>query len=208
MLDRRGLRERFAALADVLRAAVAAAPPGRPATGPALVVGSNRIAARALCAEAGARGFRALLLTDRLQGEAREVGRVIGSLARGPRDSALPFPPPACLVAGGKTTVTVRGRGRGGRNLELALGAAQALAGCARTAVLSFATDGVDGSSGAAGALATGDTLARAGALGRSAEDALAASDTAPFFDALGDLWVTGPSGTNVNDLVVVLAYP
>lgn len=208
VLARRRLRERFGTLAEVLRAAAAAVPPGRPPAASALVVGSNRIAARALCAAAEARGFRTLLLTDRLQGEAREVGRVVGALARGPRESALPFPPPVCLVCGGETTVTVRGRGRGGRNLELALGAAQALDGCARTALFSFATDGVDGSSGAAGALATGDTLARADVLGRPAERALADNDTAPFFDALGDLWVTGPSGTNVNDLVVVLAYP
>ncbi len=133
---------------------------------------------------------------------------MVGGLARGMRESALPFPPPGCLVLGGETTVTVRGHGRGGRNLELALGAALALDGCPRAAVFSFATDGADGSSGAAGAIATGDSLARAAALGRSAHQALADSDTAPFFEALGDLWVTGPSGTNVNDLVVALAYP
>ncbi|MGH7725257.1 MAG: MOFRL family protein, partial [Candidatus Eiseniibacteriota bacterium] len=151
-------------------------------------------------------GYQALLLTDRLQGEAREVGRLVGGLARGVVESALPLAPPCCIVLGGETTVTVRGSGIGGRNLELALGAALALDGCAGVAVLSFATDGMDGSSGAAGAIATGDTVAPARALGLSPHAALATSDTAPFFRALGDLRVTGPSGTNVNDLVVILA--
>ena len=104
--------------------------------------------------------------------------------------------------------MTVRGNGRGGRNLELALGAALALDGCRHAAVFSFATDGVDGSSKAAGAVARGDTIARAKRLGLSAHAALAANDTEPFFAALDDLWITGPSGTNVNDLVVALAYP
>lgn len=208
VLDRRRLAGSFPVLMEALRQAAAEDLRGVPvANCITRVVGSNRIAARALVAEAEARGFRALLLTDRLQGEAREVGMLVGGLARGMRESAIPVSPPGCLVLGGETTVTVCGHGRGGRSLELALGAALALDGCSHAAVFSFATDGADGSSGAAGAIATGDSLARAGALGRSAHRALADSDTAPFFEALGDLWVTGPSGTNVNDLVVALAY-
>ncbi len=207
VLERRGLAERFPGVAAALRDARDAGA-GTTAERIAEIVGSNRIAAAALCAEAGARGFRTLFLSDRMQGEAREIGRCVGGFARGMRERGLPLAAPACLVLGGETTVTVRGPGRGGRNLELALGAAQALEGCERAAVFSFATDGVDGSSGAAGAVATGDTLARARAAGLSAHTALAGSDTAPFFEALGDLWTPGPSGTNVNDLVVALAYP
>jgi hydroxypyruvate reductase len=171
------------------------------------IVGSNRIATGALCAEARARGFQALLLSDRMQGEAREIGRLVGGMARAMRESSIPFAPPACLVLGGETTVTVRGRGRGGRNLELALGAALALDGTPHAAVFSFATDGLDGSSGAAGAVATGDTLARARDAGLSAQRALDENDTEYFFRALDDLWITGRSGTNVNDVCVALAY-
>lgn len=210
VLARRGLAARHGAAAATLEAATreSASPI---AAGERIVhlVGTNRLAADALCAAARERGFATLLLTDRLAGEAREAGAVVGHVARGLSTSALPLAPPACLVLGGETTVTVRGegRGKGGRNLELALGAARSLAGAPRTVLLSFATDGWDGSSGAAGALVTGETMARAGELGLSADAALAASDTAPFFEALGDLWTPGPSGTNVNDLVVVLAY-
>jgi glycerate 2-kinase len=209
VLERRGLGDRFHALVAVLRESEReSGPPGAPGLRIARVVGSNRIAAEALCAEARARGFDTLFLTDRMQGEAREIGRLAGGIARGMEEHGRPLKAPACVVLGGETTVTVRGQGRGGRNLELALGAAVALEGCRHAAVFSFATDGLDGSSRAAGAIATGDTLARAQALGRSAHRALADNDSEPFFDALGDLWVTGPSGTNVNDLAVLLAYP
>lgn len=209
VLARHGLTKGFPAVTAVLRQA------GPTGTGPVSaaeritqVVASNRIAGQALCVEAEARGFRTLLLTDRLQGEARDAGRLIGGIARGLSEGRLPFPAPACVVLGGETTVTVRGNGRGGRNLELALGAALALDGCRNAAVFSFATDGVDGSSRAAGAVARGDTLARAQQLGLSAHRALADNDSEPFFAALTDLWITGPSGTNVNDLVLALAYP
>ena len=213
-LARRGLDTRHAAVVSALQGAGDES--GRSTRGPAPgervihIIGSNRTAADALCDEARRRGFAPLLLTDRLAGEAREVGAVVGHLARGMVEGGLPLAPPACVVLGGETTVTVRGdgSGRGGRNLELALGAAQSMAGTPRTALLSFATDGVDGSSGAAGALVTGETMDRATGLDLSARAAFAASDTTPFFAALGDLWVPGPSGTNVNDLVVVLAYP
>jgi hydroxypyruvate reductase len=209
VLAARGLERDFGTLVVALGAAAAAprpeAPPGARIV---RVVGSNRASGAAVRAAAEVLGFRALLLTDRLTGEARDAGRLLGGIARGIRDAGLPFPPPACLVVGGETTVTVRGEGRGGRTLELALGAAPMLAGCPRTALFAFATDGLDGSSGAAGAVVTGDTVARSRVLGLSPARALETSDSAAFFEALGDLWVTGPSGTNVNDLVVLLAYP
>jgi hydroxypyruvate reductase len=172
------------------------------------LVGSNRQAAEAVARCAAGRGFRSLVMTTLLQGEAREAGGIIGGCAASVRAHGLPVAAPACLVFGGETTVTVRGRGRGGRNQELALGAALALAGTERAAVLSFATDGVDGPTEAAGALATGETLERTAALGLSAHGALDDNDSEPFFRALGDLWVSGPTGTNVNDLAVALVYP
>lgn len=206
VLDRYGLAARFAEVNAMLRSG----DPPAPATPAALtiVVGSNRMAAQAAASASERLGFRAVVLTDRLHGEAREVGRVTGAIARSAREAGLPLPAPACLVLGGETTVSVRGAGRGGRNHEMALGAALALQGCSRVAVFCFATDGMDGSSGAAGAIATGDTIARARAAGLDPDRALAASDTGAFFDALGDAVVTGPSGTNVNDVAVALVYP
>jgi hydroxypyruvate reductase len=197
-------------LLDAFPDLIAARPPrgGQPAPEPLIqFVGSNRMAAEAVRAAADQLGFRARIASLFLEGEAREVGRVIGSVARTIRHAGVPLAPPACLVFGGETTVTVRGSGRGGRNSELALGAALALAGCERALVFSFATDGIDGNGETAGALAAGDTLTRARALDLSAEAAFADSDTATFFTRLGDAWTPGPSGTNVNDLVIVLVY-
>jgi hydroxypyruvate reductase len=173
-----------------------------------LIVGSNRLAAEAACEQAQKIGFESILMTTCLEGEASEVGRMIGSLARSVRAHEVPMAAPTCLVLGGETTVTVKGDGRGGRNLELALGAAFSLHGIRDAAVLSFATDGVDGSSDSAGAYATGETMPRCSALGLTPHEFLEKSDSWAFFQALGDLWVTGPTGTNVNDLALVLVYP
>jgi hydroxypyruvate reductase len=191
----------------------ALAEPTEPATlegdaGIFCVVASNRQTVEAVARAADGRGFHSEVMTTFLQGEAREVGRMVGGCAASVRAHGVPVAAPACLIFGGETTVTVRGHGRGGRNMEVALGAALALAGCARAAVFSFATDGVDGPTDAAGAVATGDTVERAAALGLSPHRALAENDSEPFFRALGDLWETGPTGTNVNDLAVALVYP
>ena len=113
--------------------------------------------------------------------------------------------PPACLIAAGETTVDVRGAGRGGRNQELVLGGALALHGRGRLLIASMGTDGIDGASHAAGAFADQSTIARAEALGLDAGAALTANDSTPFFEALDDLIVTGPTGTNVMDIQVVL---
>ncbi|MBI4280532.1 MAG: glycerate kinase [Armatimonadetes bacterium] len=170
-----------------------------------VVVGGNEQAARAAVAEAKAAGFHALLLSTYVQGEAREVGRVLAAVAREIAAADRPLPRPACVVAGGETTVTVRGAGRGGRNQEVALGAALGVAGMAETLVVGFATDGTDGPTDAAGAVADGSTVARAHAVGLNPHRHLAANDSYPFFAALGDLIITGPTNTNVNDLMLVL---
>lgn len=170
------------------------------------VVASIADAVEGARAEAERLGYRTLVLTTWLEGEAREVGRVVAALAREEALCDRPACKPACLVMGGETTVTVRGDGRGGRNQELALAAAVALEGLDGVLVATLATDGTDGPTDAAGAFADGSTVARGRRLGMEAEQYLARNDSYPFFDGLGDLIRTGPTGTNVNDLVVVLA--
>ena len=170
-----------------------------------VVIGSNRLAALAAVEKARQLGFNTLLLSTYVEGEAREVARVAAALAKGMRAHADPLPPPACLVWGGETTVTMRGEGKGGRNQELALAAALALDGWPGILMMALATDGTDGPTDGAGAVVTGETVARARALGLDARSALEANDSYPFFDALGDLLRTGPTGTNVNDLLFTL---
>jgi hydroxypyruvate reductase len=143
-----------------------------------------------------------------LTGEAREVGRVLAALGQEVLRSGQPVPAPACLIAGGETTVTVLGPGSGGRNQELALGAALAMVGTPDLLIVSLGTDGIDGPTDVAGAVATGETLARARERQLDPVQALATSDTYTFFRALGDHIVTGPTGTNVMDLQLVLAGP
>ena len=115
---------------------------------------------------------------------------------------------PLAIIYGGETTVTVRGDGRGGRNQELALAAALEIEGLEGVVVASFATDGVDGPTAAAGAIATGDTVRRAHQKGLDPYEYLANNDSHTFFADLNDLIITGPTGTNVNDLAFVLGYP
>jgi hydroxypyruvate reductase len=206
VLERHGLAASLPAMASAL-AAAAREPAVPPPPGLYRVIASNRGAAEAVAAAARALGFAPLVVSTFVHGEAREAGRLIGGCAASVRAHGLPLAPPACLVFGGETTVTVRGSGRGGRNLEVALGAALALDGLERAAVLAFATDGVDGASRAAGAVASGETLRRGAALGLSADAALAENDSEAYFAPLGDLWEGGPTGTNVNDLAVALVY-
>ena len=170
-----------------------------------LVVGSNEIAARALMRRAQARGLNALLLSTFIEGEAREVGIVLAAIAREICATGQPLPRPACLVGSGETTVSVRGRGRGGRNQELALAAAPLIEGLKDTLVVGFATDGVDGPTDAAGAIAHDATCQRARQLGLDPAHYLADNDSFHFFEQLGDLIVTGPTNTNVADIMFVL---
>ncbi|GAB4202886.1 MAG: glycerate kinase [Roseiflexaceae bacterium] len=172
-----------------------------------LLVGSNPLAAEAALAAAREAGLHTLLLTTYLQGEARGAGRLLAAIAREVAASGQPLQRPACLVAGGETTVTLRGDGRGGRNQELALAAVADLAGLADVALVALATDGGDGPTDAAGAVATGTTLERARALGLDPAAHLARNDAYPFFAALGDLLLPGPTQTNVNDLVFCFAF-
>ncbi len=169
------------------------------------LIASNRLAGEAAAARARELGFEAVWVADDWQGEARMVGARFAELVR--QASGRAAGQPLALIAGGETTVTVRGKGKGGRNQEVALAAALALAGCPNCVVATLATDGVDGPTEAAGAVATGTTLERASALGLDPRVFLDDNDAYHFFAALGDLAITGPTGTNVNDLMFGLKY-
>jgi glycerate 2-kinase (EC 2.7.1.-) len=170
-----------------------------------LIIGSNRLAAEAALAAAQREGFNALILTTFLQGEARVVGRVLAAIAREIADNNRPIGRPACVIAGGETTVTLRGDGRGGRNQELALAAVADLAAAPGALLVALATDGGDGPTDAAGAVVSTTTYQRARDLGLDIAAALARNDSYPFFDALGDLLRPGSTHTNVNDLALVV---
>jgi hydroxypyruvate reductase len=150
-------------------------------------------------------GVTPLILGDAIEGEAREVGRVMAGIARQAALRGQPASPPCVLISGGETTVTVRGRGRGGRNVEFLLSLAVELGGCPGVYGLAGDTDGVDGAEEVAGAIVTPDTLQRAAALGIDAKGRLADNDGHGFFEALGDRVVTGPTLTNVNDFRAIL---
>lgn len=172
-----------------------------------VVVASNVSAVEAAVQAARQKGFNSMLLSTCIEGEAREVGRVFAAIAKEMVSSGRPLPRPACLVAGGETTVTVRGQGKGGRNQELLLAAALQIDGWQGVSVASVATDGMDGPTCAAGAYAEGTTLGRGAKAGRDARFDLANNDSYSFFCATGDLIVTGPTNANVNDLIFVLAF-
>ena len=150
-------------------------------------------------------GVQPVILGDSVTGEAREVAKVYGALAREIRQYAAPFRPPVALISGGECTVTVRGTGRGGRCTEFLLSLALDLGGDAAMHALACDTDGIDGSENNAGAILTPDALARAAAKNISAAKLLDINDGYGFFSALDDLVVTGPTRTNVNDFRVIL---
>jgi len=169
------------------------------------VIGNNQLVVTAAVERARALGFTPHLLTRTLEGEAREVGTGFVRMARDIRAGTGPVRPPCCLVAGGETTVTVTGQGSGGRCQELALAAAIEMGGLPDVVVLAAGTDGSDGPTAAAGALADGESAARARVLGVDLAARLADNDANPALSALGDLIVTGPSNTNLLDLYLVL---
>jgi hydroxypyruvate reductase len=172
-----------------------------------VIVGDNLQAAQTALQQAQVEGFNTLLLTTSLQGEARQAGRFLASIARQIADTGQPIPRPACIVAGGETTVTVTGNGKGGRNQELALSAVAEFAELPDIALITLATDGGDGPTDAAGAIITGETLKRARQLNLDPIDYLTRNDAYNFFERLGDLLITGPTQTNVNDLTFIFAF-
>ena len=170
-----------------------------------LVVADNRTAANAALAKATELGYNTILLSTFVEGEASEVAKVLVGLGREVQASGQPVPPPACLILGGETTVSLGDNpGQGGRNQEIALAAALALQHLPGLTVVSLATDGTDGPTDSAGGISNSSTVARGERAGLSAADNLRRHDAYPFLRTTADLLLTGPTQTNVNDLIFV----
>jgi len=184
--------------------------PGDPrlATATTLVIARPQDSLEAAADAARVAGVTPLILGDAIEGEAREVAKVMAGMARHSARHGQPAAPPCVLLSGGETTVTLRGKGRGGRNTEFLLALAVALDGQDGIHALACDTDGIDGSEDNAGALLRPDSLARAAARDVDAKARLADNDGYGFFAALGDLLVTGPTLTNVNDFRAILILP
>lgn len=170
-----------------------------------LVVGSNGLAVEAAAQKAKILGYNTLVLSTRVEGEAREIAYVYAGIAKEIVQSGRPIAAPACVISGGETTVLVRGKGKGGRNQELALSAAIQLAGWDNVVMLSGGTDGTDGPTDAAGAIVDGGTITRANEKGVLALAHLKNNDAYHFFKPLDDLIMTGATGTNVADVAFVM---
>jgi len=169
-----------------------------------LIVGSNYISLTAGVKKAQELGYQTLMLTSQINGEASEVAKVVASIAFDIERSDMPAKKPSCIIFGGETTVTLRGSGKGGRNTETALSFCMEIMGH-NVVGLFCDTDGIDGSIEAAGAICDGESRLKARAINVSAREHLARNDSYEFFDKLGDLIVTGPTGTNVMDIGIVL---
>ncbi len=207
ILDRYGIDAPAAARALLESGASETVKPGDPRLAgiETHLVATPRMALEAAADVARRAGFAAPILGDSLEGEARDVGTVMAGIARQVAWHGQPFPPPCVLLSGGETTVTVRGHGRGGRNVEFLLALGIALNGQPGVHALAGDTDGVDGQEDIAGAYLAPDTLARAWAQGISPRESLANNDGHGFFQALGDSVITGPTLTNVNDFRAIL---
>jgi glycerate 2-kinase len=207
VLAKYGITEPAAALEHLRRGAEETPKPGDPrlAKAETILIATPQGALEAAAAVARANGYTPLILGNALEGEAREVALVHAGIARQCVGFAQPAAPPCVLLSGGETTVTVRGKGRGGRNAEFLLALAVALGGAPRIHALAGDTDGIDGTEDNAGALLDPDSLARAAAAGIDAKALLADNDGYSFFAGTGDLVVTGPTLTNVNDFRAIL---
>jgi hydroxypyruvate reductase len=209
VLRRYGIRERVpAAVRERLERGAAGEIPETPKPGAACfrrvrntIIGSNRLALGAAERRARELGYRTLVLASGIQGETREIARMHAAIAREVAAAGRPVKPPACIISGGETTVTLRGSGRGGRNQEFVLAAAIDIAGLKNVVVFSAGTDGTDGPTNAAGAVADGNTLRRNPDARRYLEN----NDSYSYFQPLGDLVITGPTHTNVMDVRIVL---
>jgi hydroxypyruvate reductase len=207
VVERFGITEPASVL-DHLRAAKDETPkPGDPrlAKASTTVIATPQVSLEAAAEVAREIGLVPVILGDAIEGEAREVAKVMAGIALQVRRHGQPAPPPCVLLSGGETTVTMRGRGRGGRNGEFLLALAIQLGGAAGISALAADTDGIDGSEDNAGAVITPDTLARGTARGLDAKAMLADNDAYGFFSGLEDLIVTGPTLTNVNDFRAIV---
>lgn len=210
ILAKYGITEPAAALRHLEQGSDETPKPGDPrlARSETAMLATPQMSLEAAASVARGAGVTPLILGDSIEGESREVGRVMAGIARQVALRGQPAPPPCVLLSGGETTVTVRGAGRGGRNVEFLLALAVELGGLPGVFALAADTDGIDGAEEVAGAIITPDTIARAEARGLRATASLADNDGHGFFAALGDQVVTGPTLTNVNDFRAVLVAP
>lgn len=170
-----------------------------------LIIGSNILALKAAEQKAEKLGYHTLILSSSIEGETKEVAKVHTAIAKEILATGNPIPKPACIISGGETTVTVKGTGLGGRNQEFVLASALEIAGLSDTVILSCGTDGTDGPTDAAGAVADGSTVRSAKKLGMQPVDYLRNNDAYHFFERLDDLIKTGPTNTNVMDIRLVM---
>jgi glycerate 2-kinase len=207
ILAKYGITDPASVIKHLERGADETPKPGDPrlARAETVMIATPQMSLEAAAAVAQTAGVTPLILGDAIEGEAREVGKVMAGIARQAARHGQPAPPPCVLISGGETTVTVRGNGRGGRNVEFLLSLVVELDGLAGVYALAGDTDGVDGAEEVAGALITPDTIARAAARGVHAKERLANNDGHGFFEVLGDQIVTGPTLTNVNDFRAIL---
>ncbi|MDQ7055197.1 MAG: MOFRL family protein [Persephonella sp.] len=168
------------------------------------IIGNNITALKKIKQEAEKR-FPAVIMTSQMKGEAREVAKVLISIAKEIKKSGNPFKPPVILLSGGETTVTVRGNGKGGRNQELCLSVLEEIKNTEGITVLSGGTDGIDGNSDAAGAVVDRDTFIRAQELSLDINQYLSNNDSYSFFSKTGNLIKTGYTGTNVMDITIIM---
>jgi hydroxypyruvate reductase len=169
------------------------------------LLGSNILALLAAKEEAAAFGFNTLILSSSIEGETREVARLHTAMVKEVISSGNPIPVPACILSGGETTVTIKGKGLGGRNQEFVLAGALEISGIEKVVLLSGGTDGTDGPTDATGAVADHTTVQRGKSLGLDPNFHLDHNDAYPFFKKLGDLLITGPTHTNVMDVRIIL---
>lgn len=172
-----------------------------------LILGDNKYACQAALRTARLAGFNTLLLTNSLEGEASQIGAELAELLRKSAFSGEPLARPLCMLAGGETTVHLRGNGKGGRNQEMALAAVKVLDGLPDVVMIPLATDGEDGPTDAAGALVNGETYRRGLAMGLNPDEFLARNDSWSYFNQIGSGLTPGPTGTNVNDICFLIAY-
>ena len=170
-----------------------------------LIVGNNRESLLAAKERAISLGYNTIILSSQIEGEAREVAQVFAAIGKEIRQANLPISPPSCVLAGGEPTVTIQGSGKGGRNQEFALAFAIAIDGWGGISLLSAGTDGTDGPTDAAGAFVNGATYERAQQMNLNPHAFLMANDSYTFFESLGDLLKTGPTRTNVMDILCML---
>jgi hydroxypyruvate reductase len=169
------------------------------------IIASNKDAVKAALEVGKSHGLNVFVYEEAMEGETHETAIDFVNLAKRVMEDGKPVPAPALLISGGETTLEVKGGGMGGRNQEFVLTAAIEISGLKNVVVTSFGTDGIDGPTDAAGALADGFTLERAQRLGLEPNDHLERNDPYPFFKKLGDLLMTGPTGTNVMDVACLI---